>query len=104
MVLKEEPMPINVELHPDVRRFLRKASPEIRNTFYEQLCWLCENPIEHSIAYHDPALSRYILRYFRFGDYVALLGFLAARDEIKVLECRSSNPIGDPHDAPQSGR
>ena len=40
----------------------------------------------------------------RFGDYVALFGFIAARDEIKVLECRSSDPIGGPHDAPQSSR
>jgi mRNA-degrading endonuclease RelE of RelBE toxin-antitoxin system len=104
MPLKGEGMRIKVELHPDVRRFLRKSSPEIRDAFHEQLLRVCENPVEHSIAYHDPTLSRYILGYFRFGEYVALFGFIAARDEIKVLECRSSDPIGGLHDAPQSGR
>ena len=92
-------MRIKVELRPGVRRFLRKATPAIRETFYEQLRWVCENPIERSVAYHDPTLSKYILRYFRFADYVALFGYLAARDEIKVLECRSRDPIDGPHDA-----
>ncbi len=92
-------MRIKVELRPEVRRFLRTVTPNVRGTFFEKLHWVCEDPIVRSFAYHDPTVSKYMVRYFRFSNHVALFGYLAARDEIKVIECRFRDPVNDPHQA-----
>lgn len=66
-------MRFKVELHPDAVYFLRRLSDEAdRREFYRQLELLRENPIEHSEAFLDPDLSRYMLRFFRFNRNLAV--------------------------------
>lgn len=88
-------MRFKVELHPDVRFFLRKASRETRMAFEEALRLVCDDPIENSIAHHDPKQSKYMLRYFRFDGHLAIFGLIASRDEIRVIECRPPKHIAN---------
>lgn len=89
-------MRIKVELHPDVAWFIRRhCADEERRAFFEQLDNVRASPldtIEHSEAIIEPELSRYVLRRFEFRGNVAVFEFNAAKDRIRVLECRRIRP------------
>ena len=82
-------MRFRVELQLSVRWFLkRECSADDRLAFDRMLEKLCDDPIGNSEPYRDPELSRYMLRFFRFGDCLGVFGFLPAKDLILVVECR----------------
>jgi len=82
-------MRYKVELHPDVVWFVRKrCTPEEQAAFYSQLEAIRLEPIKNSEATSDPSLSRYMLRFFRFGTNIAIFQFDPGRDRIRVRECR----------------
>ena len=88
-------MRFKVELHPDVRYFLRRTSRQTRMAFEEALRLVCDDPIENSVAYHDPKQSKYMLRYFCFDSHLAIFGLIVSRDEIRVIECRPPKHIAN---------
>ena len=85
-------MRIKVELHREVVRFIRhEASAGEVEAFYQQLERLTADPavlIENSEAIHDPQASRYMLRFFRFMDCMAIVETNRARDRIFVRQCQ----------------
>jgi hypothetical protein len=90
-------MRIKVELHPDVQAWLWQHRHDRRlvDSFYRQLRWVCEDPLNRSEPTYDPSLSRYMLRFLGFGekdDYIAIFQFDPARDLMRVLECRRLKP------------
>ncbi len=82
-------MRVKVELHRDVVRFIRHecTEGEVR-AFYEKLEQVRSEPIGTSEAVSDPKLSRYILRFFRFGRNLALFEYQPANNLIVIRECR----------------
>ena len=86
-------MLIKVGLHPDVVFFVRhRCNPEEQKAFFVQLHAIRSEPITNSEAISDPRLSRYMLRFFRFGRHMAVFHFDPNREQIKVLECRTIPP------------
>ncbi len=82
-------MRFGVELQPSVRSFLRReCSAEERLAFDGMIEKLCDDPIGNSEPYRDPELSRYMLRFFRFGECLGVFGLVPAKDLILVVECR----------------
>jgi hypothetical protein len=82
-------MRFKVELHKDVVRFLKRECPvEAVAEFQRALERLRSDPIGLSEAVSDPKVSRYILRYFRFANYIALFEFDPHKDRIIVRICR----------------
>ncbi len=84
-------MRLKVELHPRVSWFLgRRCTDAERKAFYAELERLRSDAVTliyGTEAYSDPERSRYMLRFFRFGPYLAILDFNAAKDRIRVVEC-----------------
>lgn len=89
-------MRIKVELHRDARWALkRECTEEERKAFYEQLEKLRSSPvalIENSEPIHDPEASRYMLRFFRFEDWIAIFQTSRLRDRILVRQCQRVPP------------
>jgi hypothetical protein len=88
-----------VELHRDVVWFIRhQCNADEADAFYRELDRLRSDPIECSEALADPKLSRYMLRFFRFGQNLAIFEYNAAKDRARVLECRRIPPeqLGKP--------
>ncbi len=86
-------MRIKVELHRDVVWFLRQRCTDGEvDAFYDMLERLRTEPIANSEAVADPQLSRYMLRFCRFKQNLAIFRYDASRDRIRVLECRRRQP------------
>ena len=86
-------MRIEVELHPTVVWFVsRSCRTEDREAFYRELEKVRSEPIANSEALHEPRLSRYMLRKFRFGGNIAVFQFDAAKNRMRIVECRSQTP------------
>ena len=89
-------MRVEAVLHPNVawdlkHRFTRAEVDE----FYEQLHLVRRGPLRHSEPITEPAKSRYMLRFFRFGkgiEKIAVFEYDIARSCITVLKCRLSRP------------
>lgn len=82
-------MSIEVEFSRDVFRFLEKqCSPEERLEFYARIDAIRLEPIKNSDPCIEPELSRYMLRFFRFGLNKAIFSLDAFRNRIRVVECR----------------
>ncbi|MCK4660160.1 MAG: hypothetical protein KAV82_11615 [Phycisphaerae bacterium] len=91
-------MRIKVELHPDVEAWLlqRRHDWRLIDSFYRRLQTLSCEPISNSEAVSDPRLSRYMLRFSRFGgndEYAAIFQYDIGRNRIRVLECRKLKPM-----------
>jgi len=98
-------MRIKVELHPEVVWFIRHRCNEGEvSGFYERLERLREEPIENSEAVTDPRLSRYMLRFFRFRQNLAIFELNPAKNRIRVLECRRTPPRRARSQKPNGGR
>lgn len=83
-------MRYKVELRYVVCSFLkRECSPEDRAAFYDALERTRDAPIENSEAITDPELSRFVLRFFRFGTYIAIFEFHPAEGRMVVRKCRN---------------
>lgn len=93
-------MRFKVELDRDVVWFIRKVcGVTARKAFYEKLEMVAAEPITNSEAYADPRESRFMLRLFRFANYVAIFGYDPARSLIQVVQCRPGKPqprVGPP--------
>lgn len=84
---------IEVEIHRNVLLFLKhECSSEERAAFYECLDRVRGDPIGLSEAITKPALSRYMLRFFRFAGCIAIFETNRARDRIRVRECQRLLP------------
>ena len=82
-------MNIKMELHPDVAWYVRhRCNQDEQTEFFRQLELIHAEPIRHSEATVDARLSRYVLRFFRFGDNIAIFEFDARHSRVRVLECR----------------
>lgn len=85
-------MRIKVELHREVRWFLkRECTAEECAAFYEQLESICSDPISliaNSEPVHDPGASRYMMRAFRFADNLAVFQMNRSRDRILIRQCQ----------------
>ena len=83
-----------VELRKDVVWFLKHRCTDAEVTaFYEALQRLRDDPIENSQAVSDRRVSRYMLRFFRFGlNGIAIFQLDHAKDRIRVVECRRLPP------------
>lgn len=89
-------MRIKVELHREVVHFVRHEADdgEIK-AFYEALDRLAADAvalIEHSEPVRRPGISRYMLRFFRFGRCIAIFETNRARDRIRVRLCERVPP------------
>ncbi len=86
-------MRATVELHPDVVRFLKKRCTDAeRKAFYNRLEEVRRKPIENTEPFRDAKLSRFMLRFFRFAEFMAVFKFDPANNRIRVYECRKSTP------------
>ncbi|MCH7592340.1 MAG: hypothetical protein IH989_06140 [Planctomycetes bacterium] len=89
-------MRIKVELHREVVGFVRHDADESEiKAFYEALDRLAADPvalIENSEPVRRPGVSRYMLRFFRFGRCIAIFETNRARDRIRVRECQRIPP------------
>ncbi len=83
-------MRCKVELRPDVQWFLRmrRRNKDEIDAFYDLLERIRTDPIGNSEARSGPRLSRYMLRFARFGGNLAIFEFDPAHERIRVLECR----------------
>ena len=82
-------MRFKVEFDPNAIWFLRRRCDETtRKLFYEQLERMKEDPLSNSQAFSDRKTSRYMLRLFPFGGFVAIFAFDPSHDMIRVMECR----------------
>lgn len=89
-------MRFKVELHPDVQRFIQRCTSDERQQFRAMLQRISEDPIQHSTSSTNPKLSRYVVRFGRFGPYVAIFGFDRARETIRIRQCqRAQQPDSD---------
>ena len=93
-------MRIKVELRREVIWFLRhSANQEEREAFTAQLNRLREDAsalIENSEPRRDPKVSRYMLRFFRFANCIAVFETNRERTLIRVRACqRVSRKRGD---------
>ena len=95
-----------VDLHQDVVWYLRdRCNDDEVKAFYEQLDRVRTDPIENSEATAVPDLSRYMLRFFRFKENIAVFEFDPGRDRVVIRQCRRL-PVkpkgrGDPKEGPQ---
>jgi len=81
-------MAIKMELHPDVDYYVKhRCNQEEQTKFFKQLGLIRTEPVRHSEATVDAKLSRYVLRFFRFGDNIAIFEFDAGHSRVRVLEC-----------------
>lgn len=80
-------MTYRLMLSPRVSEFLRKNPNEV-NAFYRASRKVRRTVIRDSEFYFAPEISRYMLRFFRFGDCIAICKFVPAQNQIRVLECR----------------
>ena len=86
-------MCIKVEMHRNVVWFVKhECSAKERDAFYECLDRVRGDPIGLSEAITEPALSRYMLRFFRFERCIAIFETNRARDRIRVRECQRLLP------------
>ena len=89
-------MRIKVELHKNVVRYIRhECTEEEQGAFFGELERLRSDPvtlIENSEAIADPELARYMLRFFRFGENIAIFEYDIGKNRIRVLECRKPRP------------
>lgn len=86
-------MAIRVELHPCVPRYLKECCNRAdQDAFYECLARLRVDVSANSEPTYDPELSRYSLRFFRFGRHIAIFAYNIARDRVRVVECRRIKP------------
>ena len=86
-------MRVKVELHSRVIWFLKhRCSAEEQDAFYRALERIRRARIRYSEAIREPRLSRYMLRFFRFGSNLAIFSVNRARDVIRVCECRKCPP------------
>ena len=105
-------MRVKVELHREVVRFIRHhCSDDEVDAFYERLESIRTEPIEHSEPVADPRLSRYMLRFFRFGRNMAIFQYRPATGRpptgrIIVRQCRRLRAKPRPSDErdEQAGR
>ena len=82
-------MRFKVELHRDVVWYLRNKCTEAeRELFREQFERVRREPIEHSQAIYDPKISKYMLRFVRFGEHLAVFEYDPGRGRIRFLTCR----------------
>lgn len=82
-------MRFKVELHPDVDRFVwHQCTADERSQFREMCRRISEDPIHHSNLATNPKLSRYVVRFARFGSCIALFGFDRARQKIRIRQCQ----------------
>jgi len=87
-------MRIKVELRREVVRYVRhQCSLGERTEFFEQLERIKLDPITNSEATVDLELSRYILRFFRFGQKIAVFQFDPANDRVVIRLCRTTKRI-----------
>jgi hypothetical protein len=97
-------MRLKVELHRDVVWFLRHRCSEAEvDAFYVHLEIVRTEPIANSEAVADPALSRYMLRFFRFADCIAIFQYRPAEDRIIVRQCRRIRPRRGRRQTPNDG-
>ena len=94
-------MRVKVELHPDVQAWLlqHRHDPQLVDSFYRRLHWVSEEPIARSEATSDPSLSRYMLRFLKFGEndeYIAIFQYDIGQNRVRVLECRRLKPARRP--------
>jgi hypothetical protein len=89
-------MAIKVELASRVWSYLRdRFTTAERDAFVERLGEIRREPIKKSEPSREPSLSKYLLRFFRFGSgdrWMAVFEYDIARDRIRVLECRLLRP------------
>ncbi len=86
-------MRIKVELHRDVHWYLRHKCTTIeRALFSEELERVRDEPISQSQAIYDPSISKYMLRFFRFGEHMAMFEFDAPMECVRVVKCRKPKP------------
>ena len=86
-------MRVKMELHTDVVWFLRqRCTDDERDEFYRQLEMLRAGPIGNSEPIPVPKLREYMLRFFRFAGSIAIFEFDAAKNRVRVLECRRARP------------
>jgi len=86
-------MLIKVELHPDVDWFVRRRCTRVeQEEFYKALDLIRSAPIGHSEPVYDPELSRYMLRFFRFRNCLAVFEYDAGRNLVRIIQCRRVPP------------
>lgn len=86
-------MRIKVELHRSVVWFIKRdCNDQERYEFYEELDLIRTDIITNSEPIVEPKLSRYMLRFFRFGRNIAIFEMNRSRDEIRVRLCRKLKP------------
>lgn len=86
-------MNIKVELHRDVVWFLRNKCNDMEvDAFYKQLEKIQSDFIKHSEAISDPKISRYMLRFFRFKNCIAIFESNRALDKLRIRLCRRIPP------------
>ena len=94
-------MLIKVELHQDVVRFVRlDCNEQERSAFYEMLDRLRREPIKHSEHTSDPRMSRYMLRFSRFGTNIAIFQYNLAEKRIRIVTCHKAPPRRSPEAKP----
>ena len=100
-------MRFKVELHPDLERELRHWwPPGSADAFYRRLHEVIKDPVALSEPHHEPELSRYMLRRFRFGEkpvQIAVFRLDAVAGSIRVLTCRPFRKSGGPRSRKPSG-
>jgi hypothetical protein len=86
-------MLLKARLHDDVHWHLRhNCSQHEVESFVRQLNLVRQRPLENSEPIDDPELSRYKLRFFRFGNNIAVFQYDMTADRIYVLKCRRVRP------------
>ena len=82
-------MRFKVELHRNVGQYVRRDCSEFdRAAFYNMLERIRSDPITNSEVIVDVSISRYALRYFRFGRHIAVFQVDPAKDRVIVRVCR----------------
>ena len=91
-----------MELHREVAWFVRhQCNDKEVDAFYEALDRVRDDPIGASEAMADADLSRYMLRFFRFENCIAIFETNRSRDRLRVRQCRRLPPKrGKPPNAP----
>lgn len=93
-------MPLRVDLHPDVVWFVRNRCNGLEQAAFAQAtARVRAEPLRFSESLADPAISRFMLRFYRFGNCLAVFEYDPARNRMRVLQCRRVRPPKRP--APQ---
>ncbi len=86
-------MRIKVELFRVVLRYLRhECSTDERALFSEELQRVRDEPIARSQAIYDPNISKYMLRFFHFGEHMAMVELDVSLNVMRVVKCRKAKP------------